>query len=178
MDAELLAFEENETWILIDLPLEKEAIGWSKLAKIPMDQNLKFSKDDGMPLINPSVYRRLIGGLLYLTITRPAISYPIQILSQFMDKPTTIHLAAAYKVLKYIKATPGQGLLLSASSELQLIAYCDFDWASCSDTRKSVTGYCMFLGHSLISWKSKKQSVVSRFSVEAEQWLPHLLNSP
>ncbi|XP_041024047.1 uncharacterized mitochondrial protein AtMg00240-like [Juglans microcarpa x Juglans regia] len=116
-----------------------------------MEQNLKFSKDDGFPLADPSVYRRLIGRLLYLTITRPDLSYPVQTLSQFMEKPTTSHLAAAHKVLKYIKSAPGQGLPLSASSDLQLIAYCDFDWASCPNTRRSVTGYCVLLGHSLIS---------------------------
>ncbi|KAF5472735.1 hypothetical protein F2P56_009428 [Juglans regia] len=79
----------------------------SKPAKIPMEQNLKFRKDDGMPLTDPSVYRRLIGMLLYLTITPPDISYPIQTLSQFMDKPTTVHLAAAHKFLQYINVAPG-----------------------------------------------------------------------
>lgn len=127
-----------------------------KPLKLPMDQNHKLSKSSGTPLADPTSYRQLIGRLLYLTLTGPDISYPIQVLSQFMDHPSTSHLAAAHKVLRYLKNAPGQGILLSSSSPLQLRGYCDSDWASCPDTRKSVTGFCIFLGHSLISWRSKK----------------------
>ena len=96
------------------------------------------------------------------------VSYSVQVLSRFMDKPSKTHLTAAHKVLRYIKSASGQSLLLSASSNLELIAYCDSDWASCLETRRPVTGYCVLLGQSLISWKSKKQSIVSRSSAEAE----------
>ncbi|XP_057972869.1 uncharacterized mitochondrial protein AtMg00810-like [Malania oleifera] len=158
----------------------------SKPFKLPMEQNQKLSKSFGLPLSNPTPYRQLIGRLLYLTITRPDISYPIQVLSQFMDRPSTTHLAAAHKVLCYLKQAPGQGILLSAASSIQLIGYSDSDWASCPDSRRSVTGFCVFMGHSLISWRSKKQTVVSRSSAEAEYramasisteltWLRHLL---
>ncbi|XP_057958431.1 uncharacterized mitochondrial protein AtMg00810-like [Malania oleifera] len=140
----------------------------SKPLKLPMDQNHKLSKSSSTLLSDPTPYHQLIGRLLYLTLTTPDISYPIQVLSQYMDRPSTTHLAITHKELRYLKHALGQGILLSATSYIQLIGYSDFDWASCSDSRRSITGFCVFLGQSLISWRSKKQTVVSQSSTKVE----------
>ena len=85
-----------------------------------------------------------------------------------MSYPKVPHLQAAYRVIKYLKKTPGHGLFLSTDSSLQLKVYCDVDWAACIDIRRSVSDFCVFLGDSLICWKCKKQQVVSRSLDESE----------
>ena len=122
----------------------------SKPANVPMEQSAKFSSSMGEDVLDPSLYRRLIGKLLYLTLTRPDICHSVHKLSQVMSSPKVPHLQAAYRVLKYLRKTPGQGLFLSASLELRLKAYYDTDWAACPNTRRSILGLCVFLGESLI----------------------------
>ncbi|XP_019175723.1 PREDICTED: uncharacterized protein LOC109171044 [Ipomoea nil] len=123
----------------------------SKPVRTPMIQIAKLSQDSGAPLEDNSQYRRLIGKLLYLTITRLDICFEVQQLSQFLDKPTTDHLQAAHRILRYVKNSPGQGLFFPADSSLKLRGFAYSDWAACIDTRRSVTRFCMFLGEALIS---------------------------
>lgn len=148
--------------------LEDSGLLGCKPSSIPMDPSLHLTKELSVPLPNPTVYRELIGRLLYLTITRPDITFAVHQLSQFLSLPTDVHLQAAHKVQRYIKANPGQGLMYAAENELCLNAFADADWATCKETRRSITGFCVYLGTFLISWKSKKQFVVSRSSTEAE----------
>ncbi|XP_034217357.1 uncharacterized mitochondrial protein AtMg00810-like [Prunus dulcis] len=134
----------------------------------PMEQTLRLNPTDGKPLQDPTRYRRLVGRLIYLTVTRPDLSFTVHVLSRFMHEPHQPHLDAALRVLRYLKGYPGQGILFPTTNNLKLKAFCDSDWASCPTNRRSVTGYCTFLGDSLISWKTKKQNTVARSSTEAE----------
>ncbi|XP_070045674.1 secreted RxLR effector protein 161-like [Nicotiana tabacum] len=85
-----------------------------------------------------------------------------------MQKPCVSHLSAALRVLKYLSSAPGQGILLLAEASFSLLAFCDADWASCKDSRRSVSGFFITLGGAPISWKSKKQGSISLSSAEAE----------
>lgn len=138
-------------------------------------------------LKNVNEFHKLVGKLIYLTITRPDISFLVHVLSQFMHKPHKSHLDLAMRVLRYLKGSPGKGILISKCSQYTLTGYVDADRGKCLNSRKSVTGYCIFLGGSLVSWRSKKQNTVSRSTTESEYralgvvtceivWIVKLLN--
>ena len=129
---------------------------------------LKLHKASSVLLSVSTVCRRLIGCLLYLTHTRPDICYAVGKLSQYLQSSTNIHMQVSHHVLRYLKGTAGRGLFFSSSASTSLTRFSDSDWGACLDIRKSISGICFFLGTSLISWKSKKQSVVFRSSSEAE----------
>ncbi|XP_026443007.1 uncharacterized protein LOC113342801, partial [Papaver somniferum] len=148
--------------------LQRAGLTDNKTAATPLELNIKLSPSDGKLLSNPTLYRQLVGSLNYLTITRPDISHAVHIVSQFMAAPRSTHYAAVLRVLRYIIGTLYQGVTFSSTSDLCLRAYSDSDWAGDITDRRSTTGYCIFLGSSLISWRSKKQNVVSRSSAEAE----------
>lgn len=131
--------------------MQETGLTGAKPSIIPMEQNHKLLSNDGPLLLNVNFYRRLVGRLVYLTITRPDIAYSVHVLSQFLSAPKVCHMDAALKLVRYLKSSPGQGLLMSATGSLSLNAYCDADWGGCALTRQSLTGYCVTLGSSLIS---------------------------
>ncbi|XP_070014235.1 uncharacterized mitochondrial protein AtMg00810-like [Nicotiana sylvestris] len=137
-----------------------------KLTTTEYDKHVGHNGDEELQDVGS--YQRLVGQLLYLTITRPDICFAVQVLSQFMQHPKQSHLIAALRVVRYIKGSPGLGIFLKKGPITHLSAFCDSDWAACPNTQRSITGYAVKLGDSLLSWKSKKQQTVSRSLAEAE----------
>ncbi|GJZ90888.1 ribonuclease H-like domain-containing protein, partial [Tanacetum coccineum] len=106
--------------------------------------------------------------LWYLTFTRPDTSYAVQQVCLYMHDPREPHFSALKRILRYVRGTLDYGLQLFSSSTIDLVAYSDADWAGCPTTRRSTSGYCVFLGNNLLSWSSKRQPTLSRSSAEAE----------
>ncbi|XP_026439320.1 uncharacterized protein LOC113338009 [Papaver somniferum] len=134
----------------------------------PVDTNSKLSATSGPAISDPTLYRSLAGALQYLTFTRPDISYAVQQVCLFMHDPREPHMQAIKRIIRYLQGTIDHGLSLSVSNISALTAYSDADWAGCPDSRRSTSGYCIFLGDNLVSWSSKRQATVSRSSAEAE----------
>ncbi|GJW79007.1 putative RNA-directed DNA polymerase [Tanacetum coccineum] len=142
-----------------------------KPSAIPLEQNFTITNEPSSTdpvLDNVTEYQKLIGKLIYLTHTRPDISYSVHCLSQFMHKPLKSHLKVALRVLRYLKSSPCTGVHIFRQPKVSLEAFMDADWAKCIVTRKSITGYFIKLNGSLVSWKSKKQNTLSKSTVEAE----------
>lgn len=125
--------------------LQEAGLLASKPVTFSMEQNIKLNKNVGDLLPNPTVYRRPGKRLLYLTITRPDLCYYVSRLGQYMTRPRQPHLQAAYKILQYIKGTPGHGLFFPVDNTLSLKAFPDSDWTSCPDSKRSTSVIVFFL---------------------------------
>lgn len=152
---------------ILDILQETGLVG-AKPSDVPLPKGTMYSVDDGNLLADPAPYRRLLGKLLYLNCTRPDISFAVNHLSQFVQKPCENHWEGALQIVRYLKGSLHYCLHYTATSNLQIKAYSDADWGSCKITRRSVTGYCVYMDSNLISWRTKKQHTVSRSSAESE----------
>jgi len=131
--------------------LERAGMTDCKPCSTPVDTQAKLSADLGDPVADPTDYRSLAGALQYLTFTRPDLTYVVQQVCLHMHDPRESHLAALKRLLRYVRGTVGFGLVLHRSPTSELVVYTDADWAGCPDTRRSTSGYAVFLGGNLVS---------------------------
>lgn len=117
----------------------------------PLNLTLKLKCNDGDLLPNPELYKSLIGKFNFLTHTIPDLSFAIHHLSQFLQSPRLPHYFAVLHLLRYLNEIFDYGIFYNNSSDFALHGYCDSDWAACLDSRKSVTGFFVFLGGSHVS---------------------------
>ncbi|KAL0641881.1 hypothetical protein Bca4012_102535 [Brassica carinata] len=143
-----------------------------KTARMPMEDGYKVPREgeieDSKPYQDPKLYRKLVGKLIYLTITRPDICFAVNQVSQHMQVPKEHHWRMVERILMYLNGSPDQGVWMGCNGSTEVVGYCDADWAGDRADRRSTTGYCTFIGGNLVTWKSKKQKVVSCSSCEAE----------
>ncbi|KAJ0431334.1 putative RNA-directed DNA polymerase [Helianthus annuus] len=168
--------------------LSKFKMAACKPAATPIECNPKLYVEQGRELEDPTEYRKLVGSLIYLTLTRPDLSFSVGVLSRFMQCPRKPHMIAMKRVLRYIKGTVEQGVWFKRENEPKLIGFCDADYAGDLNERRSTTGYVFMYGSGAVSWRSKRQPTVSLSTTEAEYraaavaaqeciWLVRLLRS-
>jgi hypothetical protein len=133
----------------------------------PIYVKAKMSANTGEQ-VDRERYQRLVGRLIYLCHTHPDISFTVSVVSRYMHNPRKDHMDVVFHILRHLKSAPGKGLIFRNNGHINIVGYCDSDWASSQDDRRSTSDYCMFVGGNLVSWQSKKQPAVARSTAEAE----------
>ncbi|CAL1355627.1 unnamed protein product [Linum trigynum] len=159
----------NQRKYILEL-LERSGMAHAKSISTPCtsDQLTQSGSDLSPAFENPTLYRSIVGGLQYLSFTRPDISFAVNHVSQFQQSPSDAHWAAVKRIMRYLQGTITQGLLFQRSADSQLHGYSDASFASCPKDRKSVSGFAVFHDTNLVSWSTRKQNAVARSSTECE----------
>ena len=134
----------------------------------PSEQNHKLGLYLDQVPTDKKRYQQLARKLIYLSHTCPDIVYAVSVVSQFMHSPSEDHMGAVTRILRYLKVTPSKGLMFSKYGHTYVEEYTDADWAGSATDRHSTSGYFTFVDGNLVTWRSKKQKVVSRSSAETE----------
>ncbi|GJU60121.1 ribonuclease H-like domain-containing protein [Tanacetum coccineum] len=147
--------------------LERASMVNCNPSRTPVDTESKLG-DTSDTVSDLTLYRSLAGSLQYLTFTRPNISYVVSQVCLYMHDPREPHFSALKRILRYVRGTLDYSLQLFSYCTIELVAYSDADWIGCPTTRRSTSGYCIFLGNNLLIWSSKRQPTLSRSSAEAK----------
>ena len=148
--------------------MKKFGLEFTSSVRTPMSPNVKLTVDLLGKSVDPSLYRSMIGSFLYLTTSRPDISYSVGVCARYQANPKQSHMTAFKRIIKYVKTTAEFGVWYSKDTSDVLVGYSDTDWAGNVDDRKSTSGGCFYVGNNLVSWMSKKQNSISLSTAEAE----------
>jgi hypothetical protein len=139
-----------------------------KAMNTPMETKLKLLVDTSSELVDATLYKQIIGSLMYQTNTGPGICFPVNTLSQYLAEPRRVHLVAAKHVMRFLKGTLDFGLRYTGDHDFKMVGYTNSDWVGSVSDRKSTSGCCFSLGSAMTSWKSRKQSSIALSTIEAE----------
>ena len=127
-----------------------------KPTETPISLGTKLTKNDDDPVVNNTLYEKMVGSLMYLNATRFDLMYDVSLISRFMESPKDSHWKVGKRILRYVVGTLGYGLWYTHTPDNTLTGYTDIDFAGSLDDRKSTFGYVFHLGTNLISWASQK----------------------
>nr|KYP63380.1 Copia protein [Cajanus cajan] len=136
--------------------------------KTPMHPSTTLGLDEESLVINRTMYRGMVGSLLYLTGSRPDIMFSVCVCARFQVRPKEVHLQVVKRILRCLKGTANLGINFYRSQNFSLLGYCDADYAGDEWERKNTSGGCHFLGRCLVSWTSKRQNTIALSTCEAE----------
>jgi hypothetical protein len=134
----------------------------------PFLSGVRLEDEVTTPLVDSTLYRQLVGNLLYLTHTRLDLSYAVSVASMYRQEPHELHWKAAKRILRYVKGTPNFGIYYATDCPLSLVGYTDSDWASDGTDRKSTSGYVFSFGSGPLCWSSKKHATIALSTAKAE----------
>ena len=148
--------------------VKKFGLESANFVRTPMSPNVKLTVELLGKSVDPSLYRSMIGSLLYLTASRPNISYSVGVCARYQANPKETHMTALKRIIKYVKTTTKFGAYYSKDTSDVLAGYSNADWEGNADDRKSTSGGCFYVGNNLVSWMSKKQNSISFSTAEAD----------
>ena len=148
--------------------VKKFGLGFASSVRTPISPNVKLTVDLIGKSVNLSLYRSMVGSLLYLTASRPDISYSVGVCARYQDNPKESHMTVLKRIIKYVKTTAKFGVWYSKDTSDVLVGYSDPDWVGNADDRKTTSWSCFYVGNNLVSWMSKKHNSISLSTAEAE----------
>eukprot|EP00253_Pinus_taeda_P014400 PITA_14400 len=160
--------DEQGRMVMISLYVDDFIITGDATYLIKEIKQQMSQSEDGSKEADVTLYRQLVGSLIYLTTTRPDLDYAVSVLSQYMSKSLESHWNAAKSVLRYLQGTVDYGIIYIDSSDVRLTGFADSNWVRNVDDRRSITGYAFSIGSGVITRSSNKQNTVSLSSAEAE----------
>ncbi|XP_068332865.1 uncharacterized mitochondrial protein AtMg00810-like [Pyrus communis] len=141
--------------------LKKAGMENYKPTSTPSKPHSQLLVAEGNPLVDPTHYRSLVGALQYLTFTHPDTAHSVNLVCQYMTNPTDLHMHLVKRIIRYLQGTLECDLKYTMTQDFNIAAFSDSDWAADINTRRSITGFVVFLGSNPVSWQSKKQAIVS-----------------
>ncbi|XP_040372964.1 secreted RxLR effector protein 161-like [Rosa chinensis] len=134
----------------------------------PIVPGCKMHRDEDGVRVDETLYKQIVGSLMYITATRPDMMFVVSLISRYMARPTELHMQVAKRALRYVKGTMNYGIFYIKGGAEELMAFTDSDYAGDVEDRRSTSGYVFLMGAGAVAWSSRKQPLVALSTTESE----------